>query len=48
MVMKERVLDSWTTLSTVYERESLFDFVSFVEELIYFFGRDRLNSIQYW
>ena len=43
--MQKNLLKVWENLSKIHERETLFDFISLVEELIYFLGRDRLNAI---
>ena len=39
------ILNTWSNFSKDYERDSYQDFVSLAEELIYMFGKDRLNCI---
>lgn len=45
LIVQKNLLKVWENLSKVHEPETLFDFISLVEELIYFLGRDRLNAI---
>lgn len=44
LVEENNILEGWKPLATAYERESLFDFISCVEETLYLVGKDRLSA----